>query len=307
MSDSNETRGRQRQIHFSFEFFPPKSVDAEASWWRSVEELSAYDPGFVSVTYGAGATSQTPTYAAVKRLVDETRLATASHLTVVKASKGEVDDVIRRFRDAGIRRFVALRGDPPGGIGTAYSPHPGGYANAAALVSALKAIDQDFDISVSAYPEKHPESADRTADIAMLKAKADNGADRALTQFFFDNDVFEDYLNEVRRAGITIPVVPGIMPIQNLAQLKRFAAMCGASVPAFVERRFEGLDDDPEGRFEAAADLAAEQVQDLVARGVGDFHFYTMNKSKLMAAVLDRLGIRPGRALADAVPERLRA
>ncbi|MBB4120301.1 methylenetetrahydrofolate reductase [NAD(P)H] [Martelella radicis] len=307
MSESNETRGRKRDIHFSFEFFPPKSAEAEASWWRSVEELSTYDPGFVSVTYGAGATSQAPTYAAVKRLVDETQLQTASHLTVVKASKGEVDDVIRRFRDAGIRRFVALRGDPPGGIGTAYSPHPGGYANAAALVSALKAIDQDFDISVSAYPEKHPESADRTADIAMLKAKADNGADRALTQFFFDNDVFEDYLNDVRRAGIDIPVVPGIMPIQNLAQLKRFAAMCGADVPAFVERRFEGLDDDPDGRFEAAADLAAEQVEDLIARGLADFHFYTMNRSKLMIAVLKRLGISPDAAICDAEPCRLRA
>ncbi|MAM12990.1 MAG: methylenetetrahydrofolate reductase [NAD(P)H] [Rhizobiaceae bacterium] len=306
MSESTETRGRKRAIDFSFEFFPPKTAEAEAGWWRSVEELAAYEPGFVSVTYGAGATSQAPTYAAVKRLVDETRLQTASHLTVVKAGKGEVDDVIRRFRDAGIRRFVALRGDPPGGIGTAYSPHPGGYANAAALVSALKAID-DFDISVSAYPEKHPESADRAADVAMLKAKAENGADRALTQFFFDNDVFEDYLNDVRRAGIAIPVVPGIMPIQNLAQLKRFAAMCGASVPAFVERRFEGLDDDPDGRFEAAADLAAEQVQDLVARGIADFHFYTMNKSKLMTAVLDRLGIKPGDTLSDAVPERMRA
>ncbi|PRX09927.1 UNVERIFIED_ORG: 5,10-methylenetetrahydrofolate reductase (NAD(P)) [Martelella mediterranea] len=306
MSANNEARGNDRAIGFSFEFFPPKKPEAEASWWRSVQALSAYSPEFVSVTYGAGATSQAPTYAAVKRLVDETDLVTASHLTVVKATSGEVDDVIRRFRDAGIRRFVALRGDPPGGIGTAYSPHPGGYSNAAALVSALKTIG-DFDISVSAYPEKHPESADRTGDIAMLKAKADNGADRALTQFFFDNDVFEDYLNDVRRAGITIPVVPGIMPIQNIKQLKNFAARCGANVPAFVDSRFEGLDDDLPGQFEAAADLAAEQVLDLQRRGLSEFHFYTMNRSKLQIAVLDRLGIMPDDTQIGAAPERLRA
>lgn len=283
-----------RPFEYSFEFFPPKSEQAAAGWWRAVEALSAYDPAFVSVTYGAGASSQAPTYDAVKRLIDETDLVAASHLTVVKATSDEVDDVIRKFRDAGVRRFVALRGDAPDGVGSPYRPYPGGYENAAALVAGLKAID-DFDISVSAYPEKHPESADRASDIAMLKAKADNGADRALTQFFFDNDVFEDYLNDVRRAGVSIPVLPGIMPVQNLTQLKRFASMCGASVPEFIERRLGGLTDDPAAHFEVAADIAAEQVLDLQKRGVQEFHFYTMNRSKLLIAVFDRLGITPAK------------
>ena len=283
-----------RPFSYSFEFFPPKSEQAAAGWWRAVEALSAYDPAFVSVTYGAGASSQAPTFDAVKRLIDETDLVTASHLTVVKATSGEVDDVVRKFREAGVRRFVALRGDAPDGVGAAYRPHPGGYENAAALVKGLKAID-DFDISVSAYPEKHPESADRSADIAMLKAKADNGADRALTQFFFDNDVFEAYLGDVRKAGITIPVLPGIMPVQNLTQLRRFASMCGATIPGFIEKRLGGLTEDPEAHFEVAADIAAEQVLDLQRRGIDDFHFYTMNRSKLLIAVFDRLGVKPAR------------
>ncbi|WP_180897465.1 methylenetetrahydrofolate reductase [NAD(P)H] [Martelella soudanensis] len=290
MTDVTATHARP--IEYSFEFFPPKSEEATAGWWRAVEALSAYDPAFVSVTYGAGASSQAPTFDAVKRLIDETDLVTASHLTVVNATSGEVDAVIRRFRDAGVKRFVALRGDAPDGVGAAYRPHPGGYENAAALVVGLKAID-DFDISVSAYPEKHPESADRAADIAMLKAKAENGADRALTQFFFDNDVFEDYLNDVLRAGVTIPVLPGIMPVQNLNQLRRFAAMCGASIPDFLERRLGGLADDPAAHFEVAADIAAEQVLDLQKRGISEFHFYTMNRSRLQIAVFERLGLKP--------------
>ncbi|WP_176083242.1 methylenetetrahydrofolate reductase [NAD(P)H] [Martelella sp. HB161492] len=273
----------------SFEFFPPKNPDAEEQLFKAVKVLAAYRPDFVSVTYGAGASSRTPTFATVRRMLAETDLVVASHLTVVKSTRAEVDEVIGQFREMGVSRFVALRGDPPGGIGTAYTPFPGGYANAAALVQGLRGID-DFDISVSAYPEKHPESADRAADIAMLKLKADNGANRALTQFFFDNDVFEDYLNAVRAAGVSIPVVPGIMPIQNIKQLKNFAALCGASIPAAVEARFAGLDDDPAGRFEVAADIAAEQVMDLRRRGLTDFHFYTMNRSKLMSAVLERIG-----------------
>lgn len=299
MPNADGAQNDARAIGFSFEFFPPKSEQAAESWWRSVGALSAYRPEFVSVTYGAGATSQAPTFDAVKRLVDETDFITASHLTVVKATKQEVDAVIRRFRDAGVRRFVALRGDPPGGIGTAYTPYPGGYENGAALVAGLKAID-DFDISVSAYPEKHPESADRSADIAMLKAKADNGANRALTQFFFDNDVFEDYLNDVRRAGIALPVLPGIMPIQNIRQLKNFASRCGATIPESIERRFAGVEDDPAGHFEIAADIAAEQVLDLKRRGLSDFHFYTMNRSKLIEAVFERLGIEKHESAAGA-------
>ncbi|AJY46731.1 methylenetetrahydrofolate reductase [NAD(P)H] [Martelella endophytica] len=290
MSELNPSR--ERAIGFSFEFFPPKTPEAEAGWWRAVQALTAYEPEFVSVTYGAGATSRAPTFAAVKRLLDETPLVTASHLTVVKATKAEVDEVVHSFRNAGVKRFVALRGDAPGGVGAAYQPHPGGYENGAALVAGLKAID-DFDISVSAYPEKHPESADRAADIAMLKAKADNGADRALTQFFFENDTFEDYLGDVRRAGIEIPVVPGIMPVQNIRQLRNFAGRCGAIIPDWMARRFEGYEDDATAHFEIAADLAAEQVLDLQKRGLTEFHFYTMNRSKLMEAVFERLGIGP--------------
>jgi len=299
MTETPVFRGENRAFTFSFEFFPPKNADAEASLWHSIQALSVYEPEFVSVTYGAGASSRAPTFAVVQRLLKETRLPTASHMTVVKSTREETNETIRQFRDAGVKRFVALRGDPPGGVGSAYSPFPGGYENAADLVRGLKTIG-DFDISVSAYPEKHPESADRAADIAMLKAKADNGADRALTQFFFDNDVFEDYLNAVRRSGVSIPVLPGIMPIQNLRQLKNFAAMCGANIPAFVEKRFEGLDDDAEGRFEVAADLAAEQIQGLLDRGINDLHFYTMNRSKLMIAVLERLGVQAPRPAAGA-------
>ena len=304
MADETVLRGDTGAIGFSFEFFPPKNEQANASWWQAVEALSAYNPDFVSVTYGAGASSQAPTFDAVKRLVDETDFTTASHLTVVKATKSEVDAVIRRFHDAGVRRFVALRGDPPGGIGTAYAPYPGGYENGAALVAGLRQIG-DFDISVSAYPEKHPESADRTADIAMLKAKADNGADRALTQFFFDNDVFEDYLNAVRRAGIEIPVLPGIMPIQNIRQLKNFASRCGATIPDAVAQRFKGIEDDPAAHFEVAADVAAEQVLDLKRRGVNDFHFYTMNRSNLIMAVFERIGITPAKSGAHATLQRV--
>jgi methylenetetrahydrofolate reductase (NADPH) len=187
---------------------------------------------------------------------------------------------------------VALRGDPQGGMGTAYQPHPGGYANAAELVAGLRELG-DFEISVSAYPEKHPESPDEASDIDMLKRKVDNGACRALTQFFFDNDIFERYLERVRAAGISIPIVPGIMPIQNLTQLKRFASMCGASIPGFLDERFAGLDEQPQARAEVAAEVAAEQIDDLLRRGIGDFHLYTMNRSALVAATLGNLGLGP--------------
>ncbi|MGE6740712.1 methylenetetrahydrofolate reductase [NAD(P)H] [Allorhizobium pseudoryzae] len=282
----------QDRFRISFEFFPPKSVEMEGQLWDTARDLKRYNPDFVSVTYGAGGTTKAPTFAAVDKMISEVGLATASHLTCVDADKQETHQVIEDLRALGVRHIVALRGDPSSGIGTAYVPHPDGYANAAELVSALKA-DGSFEISVSAYPEKHPESADVSADIAMLKLKAENGADRALTQFFFDNDVFERYLNEVRKAGITIPVIPGIMPIQNLTQLKRFAGRCGSSVPAFLDARFEGYDDKPEERAKVAADVAAEQVEDLIRRGIHEFHFYTMNRAPLIAAVLDQLGRLP--------------
>ncbi len=274
----------------SFEFFPPRSADMETQLWDAIENLSDWNPDFVSVTYGAGGTTKAPTLAAVERLISRTSLNTAAHLTCVDASRDEVHGVVEDYRACGVKRIVALRGDPSSGIGTAYAPHPSGYANAAELVAGLKQLG-DFDISVSAYPEKHPESADLDADFEMLKRKADAGAARALSQFFFDNDTFERYLEKVAAAGIVLPVIPGIMPIQNLSQLKNFASRCGSSVPSFLDVRFEGLGDRPEARAQVAADVAAEQIEDLVSRGLAnDFHIYTMNRSALVNGVLERLG-----------------
>ncbi len=281
----------RRRIGISFEFFPPKSEEMEGQLWNTVNELQDWNPDFVSVTYGAGGTTKAPTLATVSRFLSATPLATASHLTCVGATKEETHSVIDSFRTVGVKHFVALRGDAPGGVGAPYQPHPGGYANAAELVAGLRDIG-DFEISVSAYPEKHPESRDTAADIEMLKRKADNGADRALTQFFFDNDNFERYLEKVRAAGIRIPIVPGIMPIQNLTQLKRFAGACGTVVPQFLDERFAGFDDKPEERAKVAAEVAAEQIEDLARRGIEDFHLYTMNRAPLVSAVLTNLGFK---------------
>jgi methylenetetrahydrofolate reductase (NADPH) len=286
-----KTEAQRRDIGISFEFFPPKSEEMEGQLWNAVSELQDWNPDFVSVTYGAGGTTRAPTLMTVSRFLADTPLATASHLTCVGATKEETHQVIDTFRNAGIKHFVALRGDAPGGAGVPYQPHPGGYANAAELVAGLRGIG-DFEISVSAYPEKHPESRDTAADIDMLKRKADNGADRALTQFFFDNNNFERYLERVRAAGIKIPVVPGIMPIQNLTQLKRFAGACGTIIPSFLDDRFAGFDEKPEERAKVAADVAAEQIEDLARRGITDFHLYTMNRAPLVSAVLTNLGFK---------------
>jgi methylenetetrahydrofolate reductase (NADPH) len=290
MTSNSAARGR---IGISFEFFPPKSEEMEGQLWNAVSELQDWDPDFVSVTYGAGGTTKAPTLATVSRFLSGTPLATASHLTCVGATKEETHSVVDTFRDVGVKHFVALRGDAPGGVGAPYQPHPGGYANAAELVAGLRELG-DFEISVSAYPEKHPESLDTAADIEMLKRKADNGADRALTQFFFDNDNFERYLEKVRAAGIRIPVIPGIMPIQNLTQLKRFAGACGTIIPGFLDERFAGFDDKPEERAKVAAEVAAEQIEDLGRRGISDFHLYTMNRAPLVSAVLANLGLKRG-------------
>lgn len=278
-------------LRLSFEFFPPKNESMEAQLWDTVDALSEWGPEFVSVTYGAGGSTRAPTLATVARLVKETNLKPAAHLTCVGATKEETHAIVEEFRAAGVRHFVALRGDPQGGIGSAYQPYPGGYANAAELVAGLKSIG-DFEVSVSAYPEKHPESPDVAADIDMLKRKVDAGATRALTQFFFENDAYEHYLEKVRAAGIDIPIVPGILPIHNLAQVRKFASLCGASVPDYVVARLGPVDDDSERRFKAAAALAAEQVRDLIRRGVQEFHFYTMNRSPLMNAVLEHSGFQ---------------
>jgi methylenetetrahydrofolate reductase (NADPH) len=291
MTKTETDRHVTGDIKLSFEFFPPKNADMDVQLWETVEELSRWNPDFVSVTYGAGGTTKAPTLDAVRRMISSAGLSTASHLTCVDASRQEVHDVVEEFRAAGVKHFVALRGDPSTGIGTAYKPHAQGYENAAALVRGLRDI-ADFEISVSAYPEKHPESENDGVDIDMLKRKADNGATRALTQFFFDNDIFERYMERVTKAGITIPVVPGIMPIQNLTLLKRFAARCGTSVPAFLDERFAGVDEDPIERAKVAADVAAEQIIDLRRRGVNEFHLYTMNRAPLVNAVLENVGFR---------------
>jgi methylenetetrahydrofolate reductase (NADPH) len=277
-------------IKISFEFFPPKTAELAEQLWNTVDDLKAYDPDFVSVTYGAGGTTRDTTLATVERMISKSGLAAASHLTCVGATREEVNRTVEEFRAAGVRHFVALRGDPQSGMGTAYKPYAGGYANAAELAAGLSALG-GFEISVAAYPEKHPESPDASADIDMLKRKVDAGACRALTQFFFDNDVFARYLDRVRAAGITIPILPGILPVHNLAQVKKFASLCGASVPAFVEAALGPVDDQPEERALRAAELASRQVRDLMARGISEFHFYTMNRSPLITSVLEQSGL----------------
>jgi methylenetetrahydrofolate reductase (NADPH) len=279
-------------IRVSFEFFPPKTEEMEKNLWEAIERLSPLSPNFVSVTYGAGGSTRERTHATVTRILSQTALTPAAHLTCVAASRAEVDAVIDMYGNTGVRHIVALRGDPTGGVGEKYAPHPGGYRNAADLVAGIKRIG-NFEVSVSAYPEKHPDSPTVEADIDMLKAKVDAGASRAMTQFFFENDHYFRYLDRVRARGIDIPIVPGILPVQNFKQTKSFAGRCGASVPRWLAERFEGLDDDVATRKLIAAAVAAEQVLDLVRRGVTDFHFYTMNRADLVYAVCHLLGLRP--------------
>jgi methylenetetrahydrofolate reductase (NADPH) len=280
------------RLKVSFEFFPPKTDEMETTLWESIERLAPLNPSFVSVTYGAGGSTRERTHATVTRIIKETTLKPAAHLTCVAATKDQVDDVIRDYWAAGVRHIVALRGDPAGGIGTAYESHPGGYEGSPELIAGIRALG-DFEVSVSAYPEKHPESGSIDTDIAMLKRKVDAGATRAITQFFFDNDVYLRYLDRARDAGITIPIVPGIVPVQNFKQTAGFAARTGASVPDWLARRFEGLENDPATRKLIAAAVAAEQVLDLVDRGITEFHFYTMNRADLVYAICHLLGMRP--------------
>jgi methylenetetrahydrofolate reductase (NADPH) len=284
-----QTSPKGRRPKISFEFFPPKNAEMEGQLWSTVQALKSWAPEFVSVTYGAGGTTRDTSLSTVRTMIASAGLPTAAHLTCVAATKEEVHRVVEEFRGVGVRHFVALRGDPQGGIGQAYQPYPGGYANAAELAAGLTALGVS-EISVSAYPEKHPESRDQAADIDMLKRKVDAGAVRALTQFFFDNDTFFRYLERVRAAGIEIPIVPGILPIHSLAQVKRFASLCGASVPAFVEAALADYEDNPVERGRRAAELASRQVLALIEGGIEEFHFYTMNKPQLVSAVLEQSG-----------------
>jgi methylenetetrahydrofolate reductase (NADPH) len=294
MADLHLSRrsGTGGRVKVSFEFFPPKTDEMEHRLWDTITRLEPLAPSYVSVTYGAGGSTRERTARTVGRILRESALRPAAHMTCVDATREQVDEVVREFAAMGVTRFVALRGDPAAGVGEAYAPHPNGYSNGAELAAAIRRIG-DFDVSVSAYPEKHPESADFATDIDMLKRKVDSGATRAITQFFFDNDVYERYVERVRRAGIYIPIVPGVLPIHNFAQVANFSARCGTHVPGWLAERFEGLDRDPQTHALVASAVAAEQVQDLVERGIGEFHFYTMNRADLAFAICHLIGIRP--------------
>jgi methylenetetrahydrofolate reductase (NADPH) len=281
-------------IEVSFEFFPPKTEKMVETLWESVKTLEPLQPRFVSVTYGAGGSTRERTHETVVRIQRETSLHAAAHLTCVEASRGEIDDVARAYWDAGIRHIVALRGDPPE-PGKPFAPHPQGYANAAALVAGLKRV-APFEISVAAYPECHPDAASPVADLDNLKRKIDAGADRAISQFFFSPDCFLRFRDALAAAGIAAEVTPGILPVSNVAQTRKFAAMCGATIPPWLDRLFEGLDDLPAARQLVAATVAAELCAQLYRNGVRQFHFYTLNRAELSYAICHLLGLRPRKA-----------
>ncbi len=279
-------------INVSFEFFPPGDAAMETTLWRSIERLAPLAPRFVSVTYGADGSTRTRTHQLVTRIQRETPLTGAPHLTCIGASRGEILEIARSYWDQGIRHIVALRGDPPQSS-ERYAPHAEGFAHAADLVAGLKRV-ADFDISVAAYPEVHPEAASAELDLENLRRKLDAGASRAITQFFYDIEVFLRFRDRCAAAGISASIVPGILPITRFPQVLRFAARCGATIPRWLEERFRGLEDDPETRRLIAASVAIEQVQALERHGVREFHFYTLNRAELTYAICHALGVRPG-------------
>ncbi len=285
-----------RDVTVSFEFFPPKDEKMEQSLWACVERLAPVHPAFVSVTYGAGGSTRERTHSTVRKIQHDTGLQVAAHLTCVGASRDEVDEVASGYWEDGIRHIVALRGDPPEGS-AGYEPHPQGYAYAADLVAGLKRV-ADFEISVACYPETHPEAASPAADLDNLKRKIDAGATRAISQYFFDISSFLRFLERARAAGITVPIVPGILPVTNFRTVLKFSAMCGAAVPDWMRGLFDGLDDDPGTRKLVAALVAAEQCRALNAEGIGQFHFYTLNRADLSYAICHVLGVRPDDAAA---------
>ncbi|MBV8971666.1 MAG: methylenetetrahydrofolate reductase [Sphingomonadaceae bacterium] len=278
-------------IAVSFEFFPPRTEAMERTLWESVATLTPLAPSFVSVTYGAGGTTRERTHATVARIARETPLKPAAHLTCVDASRAEIDAIARDYWAAGVRHIVALRGDPPR-AGERFAPHADGYASAAELVAGLKRV-ADFELSVGAYPEAHPEARSARDDLDTLRRKLDAGASRAITQFFFEPDTYFRFRDAAAAHGVTAPLVPGILPVSNFAQLKKMAASCNTSVPAWLARLFEGLDDKPATRQLVAATVAAELCRRLYAGGVRDFHFYTLNRAELSYAICHLLGLRP--------------
>ncbi|WP_321397571.1 methylenetetrahydrofolate reductase [NAD(P)H] [Emcibacter sp.] len=284
-------------IKVSFEFFPPNTEKMEQTLWNSIRKLEPLQPEMVSVTYGAGGSTRERTYAAVSRILKETSLTPAAHLTCVAASRDEVDEILRKYWDEGIRHIVALRGDMPT-VGQAYYPHPRGYKNAADLVAGAKRIG-DFDISVAAYPEHHPESGSAQADIDNLKRKVDAGASRAITQYFFNVEHYFRFMDKVLAAGISVPIVPGILPVTNFATAKKFSQASGVEVPDWLHDLFDGLEDRPECRQQVAATVAAEQCLRLYQGGVKHFHIYTLNRAELTLALCHILGIRPQTNVGD--------
>ena len=283
--------GLPGDIEVSFEFFPPKNEKMGETLWRSVETLAPLGPRFASVTYGAGGSTRERTHQQVVRIQNEANIPAAAHLTCVEATRNQVDEVARHYWDEGIRHIVALRGDAPDGQGT-YRPHPNGYANAVELIAGLKRV-ADFEISVAAYPEVHPDSPDRQADLDNLKAKFDAGATRAITQFFFDPECFFDFRDRAAGAGIEGEIVPGIMPVLSFAAVRRMSGLCGTAIPDWMEGLFDGLDDRPEARQLVSATIAAELCRRLYAGGVRQFHFYTLNRAELSYAICHMLGLRP--------------
>jgi methylenetetrahydrofolate reductase (NADPH) len=281
--------GLPGDIGVSFEFFPPKTEKMEEQLWEAITELAPLAPKFVSVTYGAGGTTRERTHATVTRIVNETALVPAAHLTCIAASKGEIAEIADQYWDAGVRHIVALRGDPPPADGGRFIPHPEGYANAAELVAGLKG-QHDFEVSVAAYPEVHPDAVSLDADLDNLKRKLDAGATRAITQFFFSSDVYFRFLDKALAAGITAPIVPGIMPVTSFAAIRRMSA--NTAIPVWMEQMFEGLDDRPGPRALVAATVAAEFCRSLYEGGVRDFHFYTLNRAEQAYAICHLLGLR---------------
>ena len=288
--DIYAAKGAMGQPVISFEFFPPKTDKMGETLWESIQTLAPLQPRFVSVTYGAGGSTRERTHATVERILNETELTPAAHLTCVGASRDEVDEVARSYWDIGVRNIVALRGDPSE-PGAKYKPHPDGYRDAAELVAGLKKV-APFDISVAAYPEIHPDSSSRHFDLENLKRKIDAGADRAISQFFFSPDCFLRFRDEAAAAGIDIEIVPGILPVSNVATTRRFAQTCGAAIPEWLDQLFEGLDDLPSARQLIAATVAAELCGQLYACGVRCFHFYTLNRAELSYAICHLLGVR---------------
>ena len=278
-------------LQVSFEFFPPKTEEMEKHLWAAIKRLEPLAPRFVSVTYGAGGSTRERTHDIVLRILRETSLTPAAHLTCVGAPKSEIDDVARLYWQEGVRHIVALRGDPPE-RGKPYEPFPGGYAYASDLVAGLKKI-ADFEISVACYPEVHPEAKSAQADMDNLKRKIDAGASRAITQFFFDEEVYLRFKDAARAAGIQVPIVPGILPVTNFARVVEFAKACGTKIPPWMAKLFEGLDEDIDTRRLVAATVAAEQCRLLQARGIREFHFYTLNRADLTFAICHILGLRP--------------